>query len=112
MTPPAREQQRELYVPLTSSCVLESHHQPPLQPTHLTALRALKPYPAPTAVLRNATQANVEITSRYDGVVRKVLWDVGDMVQVGTTVESHGREAWDDQGDIQYEVFLTQTQLL
>ncbi|CAM9847024.1 unnamed protein product [Ectocarpus sp. 6 AP-2014] len=28
-------------------------------------------------------KANVEITSRYDGVVRKVHWNVGDMVQTG-----------------------------
>ncbi|CAM9486518.1 unnamed protein product [Ectocarpus sp. 4 AP-2014] len=28
-------------------------------------------------------KANVEITSRYDGVVRKVYWNVGDMVQTG-----------------------------
>lgn len=43
------------------------------------------PYPSPlplpvaTPIL---TQASVEITSRYDGVVRKIHGTVGDMVQV------------------------------
>ncbi|CAN0379460.1 unnamed protein product, partial [Ectocarpus fasciculatus] len=31
-------------------------------------------------------KANVEITSRYDGVVRKVHWNVGDMVQTGAVL--------------------------
>eukprot|EP00903_Cladosiphon_okamuranus_P006580 g6428.t1 len=31
-------------------------------------------------------KANVEITSRYDGVVRKIHWDVGDMVQTGSVL--------------------------
>ncbi|CAM9555221.1 unnamed protein product, partial [Hapterophycus canaliculatus] len=31
-------------------------------------------------------KANVEITSRYDGVVRNVHWSVGDMVQTGSVL--------------------------
>ncbi|CAM9089893.1 unnamed protein product, partial [Ectocarpus sp. 12 AP-2014] len=31
-------------------------------------------------------KANVEITSRYDGVVRNVHWNVGDMVQTGAVL--------------------------
>lgn len=27
-------------------------------------------------------QANVEISSRYDGVIRKIHWSVGDMIEV------------------------------
>lgn len=66
---------------------------PSLHPNPARRPRQLPPYPcfAPVSlstlvVCIHRSQANVEITSRYDGVVRKIHWDVGDMVQVGITL--------------------------
>ncbi|CAM9326563.1 unnamed protein product [Scytosiphon promiscuus] len=43
-------------------------------------------------------KANVEITSRYDGVVRRVHWSVGDMVQTGSVLVDIEEAAASDAG--------------
>lgn len=60
--------------------------------------------------LSQRLKANVEISSRYDGVVRKIHWDVGDMVQVRILRSRYTRQvfsrtlSWDCKARVRLKI--------